>query len=746
MSAHAHSICRRWSLALGAAILLAPLAAPGQNRENPGASAPVQPGAPGRSQILVLDSFQYGSPVADSVNRGIVTALTEGGFSINDIFVEGLDLVRRPDSQHRLSEAVLLRQKLASNQIPIIIVEGALARTFMAEEGSNFFPSAALLAVLNAGVTPGSRDNSRKVMDMSEQPDLSGTVRAALDLFPRTRRVFVVIGGRPDIFPFLDRANREFAAWTNRLDFEYTSQMTYAEIMRRVSTLPPDSIILYTPFFSDASGRTFIAFEVLDHIQQTASVPIFATLESYMGHGIVGGSLVRTEAIGRQAGKVALDYLNGRIPLVEPVTTFDTPSAMIFDWRELLRWKADLARLPKDSILIGRPSTLWGQYKGEVIAAVVVVLALSGLVFALLFLNRRLKRTEIAALDSEARFRVMVEHAPEAIIVFDMDARRIVDANPKAEQLLGCKREKLLQSELERFLPSPQPDASNPADGIRNHSQRAIAGEEVVLEHSVRTEDARELTCEVRMVRLPYRDLRLLRASFIDITGRKRAEAAIRASLDEKTVLLKEVHHRVKNNLQIVSSLLSLQAGRMPHSPALDRLLDTQNRVRSMALIHETLYRSQNLARVNFAAYVDNLCTHLLRAFAVDPARVQFVSHVPAAGLELDEALLCGLIINELVSNALKHAFPARRPGRITLEMQIETAGRRTLRVADDGVGLPAGLDPNHTDTLGLQLVANLADQLGATLQLERLGGTAFQLTFQAPMPLNHDRHVDSKP
>jgi PAS domain S-box-containing protein len=221
-----------------------------------------------------------------------------------------------------------------------------------------------------------------------------------------------------------------------------------------------------------------------------------------------------------------------------------------------------------------------------------------------------------------------------------------------------------------------------------------------------------------------------------DITERKRTEETLQASLAEKIALLQEVHHRVKNNLQIVSSLLSLQAARVQNPLALSVLQDTRNRVRSMALIHETLYRSENLARVDFPAYVENLCAHLCYAFGVDATRIQLVRHVAGIGLELDEAVPCGLIINELVSNALKHAFPEGRTGQITLELRAAADGQRTLQVADNGVGLPAGIDFRHTKTLGLKLVFNLVDQLNGTLEVERAGGTTFRLTFRNPSHL----------
>ena len=539
MSALAQLSFRRWVLVLCAAILPGSVAMAAQSLDARASSAPARAVPVERRQILILDSFQYGMPVADSINRGILTALTEGGVSINDIFVEHLDLVREPGGEHWTNEVNLLRYKLADNRIGIIVVEGSLATDFMAREGKDLFPDAALLTLLNTGGR--LRGGSRMVMDMSERADLAGTLRVALDLFPRTRRVFMVTGGRGNIYPFLDKARQEFAPWTNKLDFEYTSEMTYEQMLRRVYTLPPNSIIIYTPYFTDASGQSFVPVDVLGKIRQAGTAPVFATLEVYLGRGIIGGSLVRTEIIGQQAGKVALDYLNGRIQLVEPVTTYNTPAVMMFDWRELARWKADTARLPDDSLFINRPVTLWGQFRNEVITMAAVFLALSGLVVALLILNYRLKRMEAAASESEARFRVMVERAPEAIIVYDIDLQRIIDANAKAEKLFGCNREKLLRAGPEQFYPPHQPDGEDVAGSVNNHNLRAMAGEEVVFEQIVHGDDGRDVTCEVRLVRLPYRQQRLVRGSYIDITGRKRAEDYIR----QQAALLQETHDAI---------------------------------------------------------------------------------------------------------------------------------------------------------------------------------------------------------
>ncbi|MCX6910486.1 MAG: PAS domain S-box protein [Verrucomicrobia bacterium] len=216
-----------------------------------------------------------------------------------------------------------------------------------------------------------------------------------------------------------------------------------------------------------------------------------------------------------------------------------------------------------------------------------------------------------------------------------------------------------------------------------------------------------------------------------DLTEHKRAENAIRASLKEKTVLLKEVHHRVKNNLQIVISLLNLQAVRIKNPEALEAMQETANRVRSMALLHETLYLSESLARVNFGNYIGNICSHLFRSYGPKAAHVKLDLRLQDVATDLDQTVSCGLIINELVSNALKHAFPDGRPGTITVELQATPQGRVTLKVADDGVGLPPALDIQQSGTLGHQLVFMLAEKLHGTVEVVREHGTVFRIAFQ---------------
>jgi two-component sensor histidine kinase len=220
---------------------------------------------------------------------------------------------------------------------------------------------------------------------------------------------------------------------------------------------------------------------------------------------------------------------------------------------------------------------------------------------------------------------------------------------------------------------------------------------------------------------------------YTDVTARKRAEEQLRASLREKEVLLQEIHHRVKNNLQVVSSLLSLQAEQTKDRQTFEAFRESQNRIRSMALIHEKLYRSASVASVNFAEYIQSLAAALCRSYGAAVRGISLSIQADEVFLGIDRAAPCGLLLNELVSNALKHAFPAGRAGEIRIALRPAGDDLLTLVVSDNGVGLPQDLDFRHAGSLGLQLVNTLVSQLGGTITLHRHGGTEFEITLAAP-------------
>lgn len=215
-----------------------------------------------------------------------------------------------------------------------------------------------------------------------------------------------------------------------------------------------------------------------------------------------------------------------------------------------------------------------------------------------------------------------------------------------------------------------------------------------------------------------------------EVAQRKLAQEQINESLKEKIVLLREVHHRVKNNLQIVSSLLNLQAGYITDKKVLEVFKESQSRIRSMALIHEKLYQSRDLDKINFSDYVDSLISDLYKSYRSQLIRINIRCESQQIFLEIDQAILCGLVINELISNSVKHAFEGRDGGDILVKLINETDNYMIV-VKDNGIGFPEDIDIENTDSLGLQLVTSLTSQMGGKLEIKSENGTVVTITFR---------------
>lgn len=321
--------------------------------------------------------------------------------------------------------------------------------------------------------------------------------------------------------------------------------------------------------------------------------------------------------------------------------------------------------------------------------------------------------------ENEEIFRCLLEYSP--IYVFFKDENmRAIRLSKNFETMLGKPLNELLGKRMDELFPS-ELARSMVADDMR------IMKED--NEFTVEEELNGRLYSTTKFPIYIDGKLRYLAGYSIDITEHKQKEEALRASLEEKTVLLSEIHHRVKNNLQIVSSLINLQAMRTRNREVLENLRETGNRIHSMALLHETLYGSGNLAKVNFSSYIKNICVHIIHSYGAE--NIILEPHLADITIELDQALSCGLIINELVSNALKHAFPGERKGKITVELQELPDNQIMFAVADDGIGLPQEVDINKSETLGLKLVSMLTEKLKGNIELIRDGGTTFRIIFK---------------
>ena len=340
-------------------------------------------------------------------------------------------------------------------------------------------------------------------------------------------------------------------------------------------------------------------------------------------------------------------------------------------------------------------------------------------------------------------FRLAIEAAPTGMLMVDREGR-IVLVNAQIERLFGYAREELVGQPVEVLLPERfrhgHPGAR--AGFFSTPSTRPMGAGRPLF--GLRA-DGTEICIEIGLNPLTTPEGNFVLSSVADVTERMRTDKerelllerltvvnlALTRSLEEREVLLQEVHHRVKNNLQVISSLINMQVRKLKRAGAeAHALTECQTRVQAIAMIHEQLYQSKDYSRVPFSNYVRSLASSVFDALGVSPSTVTLDLEIDDVAIAVDRAIPCGLVLNELITNALKHAFPEGRRGTVSVRLTRLEGRRLRLSVLDDGVGLPNDHDPLRASSLGLQLVRTLAEQLEATLEVTPRPGTGFSLSF----------------
>ncbi len=349
--------------------------------------------------------------------------------------------------------------------------------------------------------------------------------------------------------------------------------------------------------------------------------------------------------------------------------------------------------------------------------------------------GRVLEATMEQLRQSEQRYRALFDSIEEGFCVFELiydDNGRVVDwvyleTNPAFCRLTGWKDP--VGRRIGEFLPDLEDE------WFDRYARIADTGESMRFEDQTTVSGKWYDVYAFRVGKVQNNRIAIL---FNDITERTLAEEALRDSKDrlgkslaEKEVLLKEIHHRVKNNMQVISSLVSLQAEELEDEAMRDVLKDVTHRVRSMALVHEKLYQSSDLARVDFAEYARSLLDYLWRAHGATAAGIRLVLETEPVPLSATAAAPCGLVLNELAGNALKHAFPDGAGGKVFVSFHRTEGGQARLIVRDNGKGLPEGFDWTQSRSLGLRLVGMLARQLHASVEVSGDRGTEFAIAFK---------------
>ncbi len=348
------------------------------------------------------------------------------------------------------------------------------------------------------------------------------------------------------------------------------------------------------------------------------------------------------------------------------------------------------------------------------------------------------KQAEKALRESEERFRQLAENIQDSFWLISVELMTdVLYLSPAYEQIWGRSREEFYANNC-NWMDWVHPEDKN---FLLDALPRVLQGESTSTEYRILWPDG-----TIRWVcdrAFPIYDEwgKVYRIAGIceDISDRKLAEVRIQAALREKEVLLKEIHHRVKNNMQVISSLLQLQAQYIEDEATLFLFEESQSRIYSMALIHEQLYQSDSLDRIDIQSYVENLVDNLFQSFGCSNDSIEISLNVEPIFLNIETAIPCGLIINELVSNCLKYAFISTAKGEIKIDVREISSQKFHLSIQDNGSGFPADFDVENTETLGVRLVKMLAEQLDGEITIDSNPGTYYNLIFKE---LNYRRRI----
>ena len=504
------------------------------------ASAAAGYAAPAGHGIAVLLPYGPGASGVDLIATDMRAQLMAQGYNPADIFLEYLDLERNPDPLYRQNERRLLLDKYAQRHIDVVVTVLQPALDYLLRDAPDLLPQATVITVLGA-LKPELSPGAHRMFVMDGAFNYRATIEQAMLLFPATRHVEVVVGASESEAHELADVRAALRPWAARVSVGDTRTLSIEEAEDRLRNLPPDSIVLGLAMRRDRSGRNFNRLDALRQIAPASRAPFFVFYDLGVGeHNFLGGNVFSIRGEARRVARLAFDLAAGAKVAPAGVTPWQPAQVSLYDWSQLRQLGADPARLPPETQFVNRPVPIWVQYRTEVAVTVLVFLLLLAMLAALWRQIHRKSLAEQALLANEERYRALVNGAPEAIVLVESVHGRIVDHNRKAEQLFGRSASELDGMEMSALYAAADAGQAAVRLSVREHIARALAGEQLVFERAVRSKDGRDTPCEVWLNSLSSGGQTLLRASYIDITLRKQAEAELKRHQQQLEELVAE--------------------------------------------------------------------------------------------------------------------------------------------------------------------------------------------------------------
>ena len=776
--------CRAWLLVLAAAFAVTSPAVAAA-----AAAAAVTPDAAPSlrgKRVLFLSSYDYGRAGIESYTRTYMNAMMEGGLAGEDVVVEFLNLntLSEPALRSQMRELLLLRYNAASgHKTDLIVTLQQPALDYLLSALAPLAQATPVLAINTSG-KPLPSGSPASIWQQKVNVDFAGTLAQAMALFPETRQIVMAVGVSAADQELKRNMQQAAQAWQGKLGVRYLDDLTLQQMRLAVTQLPPDAVLVTGNVNRDIAGTIATPVQFAAQLARLANAPAFGMYNANLGQGILGGSILNIEKAAQQVAQLSLGLLAGQAPAAPGALLRASRPVPMYDWQQIQRWNADISRLPPQAVFLNRPPNIWQQHRVAVVLVGGVFLMMACLLSALLLQQRRLRQAEREARDSEQRFRILVEHAPEAILVYDLDLDRFVDANTSAQQMLGMSRETLLTCGPFDLYSSEQPDRLPLALMVEEHLRRVMLGEPILVERNVRRADGSVFPCEVRLVRLPMEGRRLVRSGIVDISARKHSEQELlgyRDHLEElvqqRTAALSVAVTQAQSANRAKSAFLANMSHEL-RTPLNSVIGFSQMMADSSSMFEE---EKQNLAIINRAGHhLLTLINDILELSKIEAGRMQLQTAPVDLGGLLDDVLemvrmrasdkgiaLClecsqvlpqvvldGAKLRQVLLNLLSNALKFIAHGSVTLSLDCRPVAHEQVLLAfavrDTGSGIAeadlerifepfvqADSTAAHAGTgLGLTISRESVRLMHGDLRVESvLGqGSTFSFALQAPV------------
>jgi PAS domain S-box-containing protein len=688
------------------------------------------PAAAAPSKVLIVHSFASAAPPFTTHSTAFETELTEQMGSRVDLDEVSLDMARYADIEMQEALVAYLQKRHAKWQPDLVVPIGSPAGVFVADYRDRLFPNTPVVytGMDRRRLPPGTLQKNAAFI--GEDFHLPGFIEDILQLAPATTNIAVVLGASALERFWGEALRREFEPFTNRLSFTWLNELSFDQMLERVSRLPPRSFIFFVLLLRDATGVTHNGDEALKRIHAVANAPVNSIFQHQLGLGIVGGRLYQAELEGVESARIAMRILGG-----EPASNFPPKIISVlpprYDWRQLQRWNIPQANLPKNSTILFREETVWQRHRSWIVLGVSIFVVQALLISGLLANLAERRRAERSLVVSENRLRAILDTAVESIITIT-ERGNIESINLATNKIFGYQPSEVLGRDISLLLPSGTGHRPEPDSGVANQFISAGEGHELCG----RRKDGSHFPIDLVMSEITLANRRALTFFVRDITERKQAERVARelsgqlihAQEAERARLARELHDDITQRL----ARLAIDAGRAALAPECngggeqirqlrDGLIRLSEDVHSLSYkLHPALLEDLGLAdalKVECERFEQQEAIPINSHVELIPNRIPF-----------DTGLCLFRVTQEALRNVARHA--QARTAAVSLR---SSKGGLELAVTDSGVGFSLGRH-GHRPSLGLASMRERVRLVGGVLDIDSAPGHGTSIIAWVPL------------